>query len=494
MKRYIWLILLLSACNAKKSNILTTENLAVQSFNISTNKDTTVTTAEGIEVTIPANAIQASTLTVTLLIKEALSISDMVQAGLTTQTKDGILSSNGMFYINTKETSAILKPLHIKIPTQYADTAMQLYKGIKDGSEIKWEDPKSLVTHPDEATQSGEKLFNQNCRSCHDKDKKLRGPALANVENRWQDRKLLFRFINNPAEVLSEGDPYSNCLFCEYHKTVMPAYRFTHEEIEGLLAYIDRETIRLGMKELPGAKKTSANDSLLYYQRYYMQLEAKRDSLTEGNGDKVIADIRPPAGGGISKDTGTASKVSVPNSRAEYYQISVTAYGWYNIDNLLNEGMGAVESKLSVKMKSNYSQTINMYLVIPAYKVFAEGGLLENNKEYGFYTEDGTVWLPRGKDAFVIAVGEEKGKIFYGQQQFVTAANQTIELTVRETSEANMKAALKTLRLDSVNISVKPTIHADKIKDIDQEMERIRKLLDICNCIQNDSSRSLFIK
>lgn len=505
MKRFIWLVLLLSACNTKPTNILTQDNLITQSFNINTKADTTITTLEGIQVTIPANAIAASTATVTLLIREALSLSDIIQAGLTTQSKDGILSSNGMFYINTKETSTILKPLQIKVPAEYADTAMRLYKGVTDKDRIQWQAPEQLNVSQTKIIQNGEALFNQSCKSCHDVKKKLVAPALANVENRWEDRKLLFKWIRNSFSVLQAGDPYAACLFCEYHGQAMPAYpAFTDNDIEGILAFINRETIRLNLKE-SGAKRTPG-DSTRYYQRYYAQLVAQRASLAENR--RIMTDIRPDDRNTavqddtiIMEDAGTLEDtairedtailednatdmrtVLIPGFPAESYQLSISAWGWYNVDVLLYE-KDAVKSRLAVSLKGDYSQVINMYLVIPAYKVFAAGGLLDNGTQYGFYDGNGTIYLPQAKDAYIIAVGEEKGSVFYGQQSFVTSADQTVEIKVSATTEADMKAALKKLALDKVDISAKKLEHTDDIGKIDAEIERVRKLGNICACM-----------
>lgn len=494
LRSCIWLILLCTvlSCNTTPdaSTVFTEENLVTQLFTINTQADTTIVTAEGIQISIPANSILAPKASVTLVIKEALSLSDIIQAGLTTQTKRDILSSGGMFYISTEEISFIIKPLQIKVPAAYADTAMHLYKGVTDKDRIKWDAPEPVTVSQSVAIQEGQKLFEQNCRSCHDLAKKHIGPALANVENRWEDRKLLFKWIKNNASVLQDGDPYANCLYCEYNKTAMPAFYLEDNEIEEILAFIEKETIRLHLKE-----SGAVSDSIRYYQRYYKELARKRE-------DKIIEDISGGMIKPVSEETTATTiqeaeiivnntdmevKVSAPTGNAEFYQLTVKAYGWYNIDVLLND-LDAEKSRLAVRMIGNYSQTINMYLVIPEYKVFTQGGLLGNGKDYGFQNKNGDIYLPQSKNAFIIAVGEEKGKIFYGQQQFVTAVNQTIDLSVAETSEAEMKSLLKRLALDNVDISAKQIKHANDLKQIEAELSRIRKMGIICDCLGSDTS------
>jgi mono/diheme cytochrome c family protein len=475
-----WLIIpvlsVLFACNTttNPSTVLTKDRLENQSFNINTERDTILTTREGIEVSIPAGSIKAATAAVTLEIKEALSLYDIIRSGLTTQAGKDILSSNGMFYINTKEPSTIIKPLSVKIPAVYADTAMKLYKGDTSKGKIDWKDPQPLAVKPSVTIDKGKLLYNQNCASCHNTHKQLTGPALAYVEERWESTDLLYQFIRNSASVLARGDLYANCLFCEYKKTSMPAYpALTDEDITDILSFVKRETVRLNIPRA-AARKT---DSVKYYQKRYQELSLKRDSLVKDNGYKVTL-----SGTANRRETGTLPKVVPVRTYAEYYQINIVAYGWYNIDQILNDP-GVIETKLVVKVSSDYSQPINTYLIIPEAKVFAEGGLLDDNKGYGFYDPNGSVYLPAGKKAFVIAIGEEKGKLFYGQQQFTTAKDQMIDLSVTEIGEKELMTALKNLDLEHIAFNVVKTKNADSLKSIDEEIEWIKKNIAICDCI-----------
>ena len=44
--------------------------------------------------------------------------------------------------------------------------------------------------------QDGAAIFQQNCASCHAVNKKLTGPALAGVEDRWSDKAKLHAWIH----------------------------------------------------------------------------------------------------------------------------------------------------------------------------------------------------------------------------------------------------------------------------------------------------------
>ncbi|MCX6263626.1 MAG: c-type cytochrome [Bacteroidetes bacterium] len=87
--------------------------------------------------------------------------------------------------------------------------------------------------------QDGKTLFQTNCASCHQVHKKLTGPALAGVEERWPNKKNLYSWIRNSAAFLKTGDPYANNLYNEYNKVAMNQFTaFTDKEIDAILGYI----------------------------------------------------------------------------------------------------------------------------------------------------------------------------------------------------------------------------------------------------------------
>ncbi len=89
-------------------------------------------------------------------------------------------------------------------------------------------------------SQDGQKLFKANCAACHKVDKKLVGPALAGVEDRWENHDNLVSWISNSGEYLKNnpGDSYAQELFKTYNKTAMPAVPLSTAEIEAILAFI----------------------------------------------------------------------------------------------------------------------------------------------------------------------------------------------------------------------------------------------------------------
>ncbi|PSL49547.1 quinol:cytochrome c oxidoreductase pentaheme cytochrome subunit [Chitinophaga niastensis] len=107
----------------------------------------------------------------------------------------------------------------------------------------------------------GKAIFQQNCASCHSVTKKLTGPALAGVEDRWPDKKLLHQWVHNSASVLASGDKYANDLFIQFNKTAMTAFpALKDEEIDDILAYIKVAAVPTASTPTPGGETGTAED------------------------------------------------------------------------------------------------------------------------------------------------------------------------------------------------------------------------------------------
>ncbi|TAI47057.1 c-type cytochrome [Flagellimonas allohymeniacidonis] len=89
----------------------------------------------------------------------------------------------------------------------------------------------------------GKQLFNQNCAACHALNRKMTGPALANVETRLAedeglDREWLYTWIKNSAGMIASGDSYANKIYAEYNQAAMTAFpTLSNQDIDDILAY-----------------------------------------------------------------------------------------------------------------------------------------------------------------------------------------------------------------------------------------------------------------
>lgn len=94
---------------------------------------------------------------------------------------------------------------------------------------------------------AGKTLFQSNCAQCHQVNRNSTGPALAGVEQRVPDKKLLFDWIRNNQKVLASGNKYFNDLYNQWNKTPMNVFTaLTDDEIENMLAYIRDEEKKAG--------------------------------------------------------------------------------------------------------------------------------------------------------------------------------------------------------------------------------------------------------
>ena len=114
--------------------------------------------------------------------------------------------------------------------------------------------------------QDGKALFSANCASCHAINKRLTGPALAGVEDRWPDKKLLHQWIKNNAAVLKSGDKYANDLYNEYGKVQMNLFpTLSDKDIDAILGYIKTEAGKNNQPTPPGGPVTDSGDNTLLF-------------------------------------------------------------------------------------------------------------------------------------------------------------------------------------------------------------------------------------
>src|SRR5260221_10194362 len=209
------LLLALSCINNKgDKRIMNPQNLRSQYFKINPDIDTTLVGLRGGIFKIEKGSFDGKGI-LDIEIKEVYSPIEIAYAGLITESDGRLLESGGMIYFNAKRNgkqAKLLKSIDISIPTNYINKEMQLFKGKENADgNINWVEPKPLdfkSTPP--AIDTGEVLFNTMCASCHQLFRDATGPALAGVEQRGNDRKVLKAFIRNPAAIISENN-YFNC-------------------------------------------------------------------------------------------------------------------------------------------------------------------------------------------------------------------------------------------------------------------------------------------
>ncbi|OQP67702.1 c-type cytochrome [Niastella populi] len=393
MKKPLLVICLLAtviyACNHGNNTLnklLNTGRLPAETFVIDISRDTILTTQKGAQIRIPKKAISADDNIVKLEVKEAYSMRDIVKAGLTTQSDGQPLSSGGMMYINavSKNNARITQKIFVATPTPYLEKSMQLFKGeVQADSTINWTAPTPLPQNPQlAALVKGEIMFQNNCAACHAIDKHFTGPALGGVMARVLpvvgDKAHLYEFIRNPAKVM-QTESYFLCLKNQYGGVVMTAFpNLTDEELDAIHGYIENEYKRINPNY--DINLAACYDSCRLYNEVAGKWKQIKASL-----EKETVDLAVEKKEASPDTTGTLQKVSPDNQESLYYQFTIEAFGWYNIDMMLRNKVEVIAGELTVHIKSTDENKLNLYLVIPSLKVFESGGSLENETgSYGF--------------------------------------------------------------------------------------------------------------
>ncbi len=110
--------------------------------------------------------------------------------------------------------------------------------------------------------QDGKALFNQKCASCHAIDKNLVGPALKGVEDRWDDKAMLYEWVRNSAAVIKKGYPRAVAVYNEYNKVQMTAFpELKNEDIDAILGYINTGGAKAAAAAEAPAGGTPADDA-----------------------------------------------------------------------------------------------------------------------------------------------------------------------------------------------------------------------------------------
>lgn len=85
--------------------------------------------------------------------------------------------------------------------------------------------------------EKGKALFKANCAACHALNKRMTGPALAGVAEKYE-REWLYKWIKNSAVLIAEGDAQAVAIWEEYNRAAMNAFpQLSNEDIDNILAY-----------------------------------------------------------------------------------------------------------------------------------------------------------------------------------------------------------------------------------------------------------------
>lgn len=481
---YLFILLIfLASCNSSvntpqlSGKWLNIPNLPSDIYEIDPNLDTVLYTRKGAVITIPKGSLSSKSGTnIKLEIREAYSISDMILAGLSTTTKGTTLSSGGMIYINVEEPGVtITKPILAEIPTDKKVPGMQVYKGIATDNGIDWVEPSAqpAKTHDYE---KGKSIYMQNCASCHNPYKDATGPPLAYITQR-RDWEWFKAFTRNSAKMIAEGDAYANCLFNKWNKTAMLAFpTLTESDFVALAHYLETYNKDFPPEKVPDNKKCF--DECAAYYKKLEALEIRRkyllydnSALTKANkGNGPVEDMDKKLPGDVT------DRVAISYARSEYYQVEVNAFGWYNIDIPAATVPGFEKSNITVEVTGAYQNNIELFIIIPEYKIFNPAGLLKGETNvYGFVSDNGDLPMVPNKQAYILAIGEQNQELAYSILPFTTAKKQRLSIALKATTKQAMNSAIAAIGIDKLQVDAKDAKNATEIRQIDAALEELKK-------------------
>lgn len=507
------------ACNTGTNSVKGSFNadaLETGQYVITIDRDTTIETKHGALLKIPKGALSTDKgTTVTLEIKEAYSLEQMILAGLTTQSDGDPLSSGGMIYIGAAagQNVTFKEKIKVAVPASFLENKMQLFKGEEDNGRINWTDPSPLATNGQQKfIDTGKVLFESKCASCHGIGNELSGPDLAHFPKRipFNEKTQMYwyhAFALYGATVQTESDVrqvqqiqqdhyeyYSDLYACNLSQLfggkpvrLEVAYygKSWFNEMRDILRYVQNESDRRNLPLPRHAYLYDCVDSCNKYTETVTRLNTVKDSLStrtkkliKENGPLVIKKPDPTWGTGSGASSDFEQRVSPANYDATYYQFTIESFGWYNIDALISGFENVKESELFVKITGQYKEKIKTYLIIPSVKAYGEGGPADRNaEEFAYFTRDGKLPLPQNVTAWILAISEADESVVYGLKQFTTSTSQELEVELHASTKEEFHAAMKQFDMKQLSITVADSKNSAEIKQTNASLKEVEKNL-----------------
>jgi hypothetical protein len=431
----------------------------------------------------------------------------------------------------------INQPIKVALPTTTLQKGMQLYKGVKDEKgNINWKDPSPIADDPRLILfEQGAQLFQTKCASCHTLGKDGTGPDLAHFVNRFIQTRWIMQsgwvvgesseFLTRhgmpvyPGFIAVNGHPeYSpadtllrdssnklpeehydriyayKCNLIGKYKSSGPSFKqdkrgeegLTGSELDMILRYTQYESNRLNLQLPSHAYLNDCIDSCGRYwetvdriNREKAGLQSKKNEMEEDNGPLVKEkhEIQPGSTtpqAAVGEPANFDDLVSPENYNSTYYQFTFETFGWYNIDILIEGVDGVKESELFVRLTGEYTEKVQIYLIIPSVKSYAQGGLTERTPgEFAFRYKNGKLPLPQNTTAYIMALSETSGSVAYALKEFTTSTNQQVGISLQAATKDEFNAAISAINDGDIKVSVADSKNAEEIRKTDAELKAV---------------------
>lgn len=405
-----YVVVILLSCNQKPHQILSNKNLISKYFEINIERDTTLVTEEGLKFVIPKGAIFASSKICRIEVKAALKLADILKAGLTTTSDRKLLSSDGMFYFNVvdDEVAKIVKPIKVEIPIQNYSPNMALFKGVDNLGKLDWTQPTPLTPSLSSSRiANGQRIYMANCANCHKISSDYTGPGLSNSVND-ADREYFYEWVRNPLSNFYIGNSDSAkiknafraaCLKKKWRPILMSTFSsLSDSSIEDIRSYIKTQVNE--------AESNSIADSISMC--YDSCLSAFRNQVLSFNYFSQTANNNDTFNNNVAFN-------SINNKDlVSKYQVSISSFGWYNLDYFLHLENNCTPTEIKISKLSKLDKNYHVYFIMTKLKVVSELVLNYDNGKLSFY-DDSLILLPQGQQAKLLIYTENvDGTVTYG--------------------------------------------------------------------------------
>lgn len=349
--------------------------------------------------------------------KEIRTPGEWLLSGLSTNSGDDLLQTDGMFHIAATDQGNLINPAAaLEISMRASGSAdqfrqMQLFRGVVNSpSVINWEQPTPINIKPWSAClEAGRVLFVQNCRSCHLIDRHGTGPKLRGVreKDRWKDSiDDLIKFVQYPAKMIAR-DPYSRKLHSEFGSVMTSFPALDKEAILCILDYVDNATASM-----------QAEDELTASQLI------KRSTMTRQFDTSTTIPATP-----LDFAESDSSEFFADTSDG-FYELEIFDNGWYNIDRYYKESKQPFKPvRVDITVNTEIKGSISMSVLLPEDNVLLP---VMDASDNHFYLEEN---LPLQKKALLVATAVTDSTVWYGCTSFVTGNKVELKISLVQTSE-----------------------------------------------------------
>jgi len=453
--------------------VFSTDNLNMQTFTLDAGKDNTIKGEKGTELTIPKNTFTDAqgnvvTGTITVQLKEALSISDIVTGGLTTTSNGEILSSGGMLYINVKQGDADVviggaKSIGVSVPTDNFIPEMQIFTGEEDADgNINWVKPKDIIKKPVAKQKSSARVSSATDVFADG----IATPVKKPLKPKKNDGGIVIAVnIDNP-ELLPEFMPFNNVSWKlvddsafskEDNETDWKHVSVKRSDKEGIyvLTFKGTDKNKDEIKEYdvyPVLEGEEYDIALADYNKKLVAYEKEKELQEQRRKEQLKKAEEWRKEQQLINEERKKALVKEDYNAAEFgnrYIFEVTRLRWINCD-YFYRNRNATDVLVRATINNTSENNVYAYLVIKKNKVCLPG-YPDENGNFMFGGNGNTyISMPLGIEVTIIGVSpQEDGTLRFDSRDVTVTKETSVSLELKQATQEDMKKAIEVGTINS---------------------------------------------